>query len=239
MPCKRFALALLTALISFSAFAQDDESDKGFFNNPGPKAERNYVSFGISLNEFNKLFLGLVRSSEVRHERLSEGPIVSSEVGLTAQTYGASLIFGNYIDNTFRTEFRYGEGIKYDSLKGAKDVQLDYWFSMLIGADQDITDYMRAYAMLGASYFQADVKNREVEREIEIEGIRERTILQPSVYSGSPRIFTTDFSFTWLIGLDYKLSDQWYLSFEYGLLVNDSDIEVEVDQYSTYLKFEF
>jgi opacity protein-like surface antigen len=239
MPGKRFALALLITLFSSAILANNDD---GFFGKPGPKPERSYISFGASMNEFNKVRFSLVQSNSVNEEFQAEGPSVLSFRGLTAQSYGLSMIYGNYLDDNYRTEFRYGRGIKEDILKEAKGLNLDYWMSMLIGADRDITDYLRAYAMFGVSYYQSKISHRETFRRYSegAEGaLQAENLLRPSEYSDPEGLFETNFSITWLLGFDYKLSDQWYLSFEYGRLLKDTNTDVEIDQYNTYLKFEF
>ncbi len=243
MPCKRFALALLTTLLSSATLAKESSGLKDFFSNPGPKAERNYLSLGLSLNEFNKMSLKFVLSDSINEEQRFEGSPVEIIRGLTAQTYGLSLIYGSYLDDTFKTEFRYGKGIRDDTLEYAKDVNLNYWMGFYLGADQDITDYMKAYGLVGISHYRADVTRREVLREIPTDTgsgiITDDLAVQPSVFEAEPNLFKTNFSLSWILGLDYKLSDQWYLSFEYGRLLKDTDTSIEIDQYSTYLKFEF
>lgn len=239
MVCKRFALALVSILLSISTLTQAND-DNGFFSNPGPKSERNYLSVGLSLNEFNRLNLNLVLSDSVSYEDRTEGSPVLSFSGLTAQTYGLSVIYGSYLDDTFKAEFRYGKGIKEDTLKGAKDVNLDHWIATYMGAEQEITDYFNAYALLGLSYYRADVTRHEVIRTVSESAISNAELaVQPSPFVAESHLFKTNFSLSWIIGGDYKLSDQWYLSFEYGRLLKDTDTNIEIDQYSTYLKFEF
>ena len=52
-------------------------------------------------------------------------------------------------------------------------------------------------------------------------------------------LFGTSFSTSWLLGLDLHLVNTWYLAFEYGRLLKDTDTNIKVYQAGAYLRYEF
>lgn len=231
------AFALFIAFTSASVFAQTPGGIAEALS--GAKSDRNYVSVGVSLNEFNNISISMVTSESINYRDREDFAPTGPTTGLTGQTYGVSAIYGSYLDDTFKTELRIGKGLVDDTLDEAKDVNINYWVSWYMGASQTITEYLDAYILLGLSYFEADVTRREVTRFIVDNSGATTYTLQPSPFRDDEDLFTSSFSFSWLLGVDYKLTNDWYLSFEYGRLLKDSDTGFNVQQYNTYLKYEF
>jgi opacity protein-like surface antigen len=231
--------ALFMALTSASVFAETAQGLAGALGGASNKSDRNYISFGASFNEFNNMSITMVQSSSINYIDRDDFAPNGATTGLTGQTYGVSAVYGSYLDETFRTEFRFGKGLVDDTLDEAKDININYWVSWYMGASQTITDYLDAYILLGISYFETDVTRREVSRLIVNNSGATTYDLQPSPFREDEDLFTSSFSFSWLLGVDYKLTNEWYLSFEYGRLLKDSDSGQNVQQYNTYLKYEF
>jgi len=235
MRCNSLFNALLTiffAITAFTAQAEEPVSALGLLTNETKKADRDYVSFGIALNEFRSI--ELVLADEFEQIRDIQFP-------LTAQTYGASIAYGTYITEHFKTEVRYGAGILDDTLDNALDIKLNYWFNWYIGATHPVTDYMSAYALYGVSFYDADVTRREVKRVVGGSGttVARELTLHPSYEDMEEDLFGTSFSTSWILGIDFGLIDQWFLAFEYGRLIRDTDSNIKVYQGGAYLRYEF
>jgi hypothetical protein len=52
-------------------------------------------------------------------------------------------------------------------------------------------------------------------------------------------LFGTNFSTTWLVGVDFSIAKNWYWTWEYGRLLNDDASGIKVYQLNTLLKYEF
>jgi len=233
-------ILLLTSSLSFISVAQESSFQEKI-NNSSSKTGKSYVSFGMALNEFRSVELVLV--SGVGIDRF--GDVVESEIHaaifpLTAQTYGTAVTLGTYITDYFKTEVRFGKGVRKDTFEEALDVNINYWFNWYIGTTYPVTDYMSAYALYGISFYDADVTRYQVAKTYFNEvGTGSQELVQPSTLEMEADLFGTKFSQSWLLGLDFHLVDQWFLAFEYGRLLNDDDSNIKVYQAGTYLRYEF
>jgi len=198
----------------------------------GSPVDRDYVAFGVAFNEFRSVEL-------VLEDRF--GSFVDDFFPLTAQTYATSFTLGTYITENFKTELRAGMGVIDDTLEEAMDINLNYWFNWYIGPTYPITDYMSGYALFGLSHYDADVTRREINYFQPASGTRgARTVISsPSTTEMEEDLFGTSFSTSWLLGLDFHLVDTWYLAFEYGRLLKDTDTNIKVYQAGTYLRYDF
>lgn len=196
------------------------------------KKDRTYLSGGLVLNEFRSVSLPFVESSQPDFE-------IGDNFPLTGQTYALTLTYGTYITENFKTELRYSEGIVEDTLDEMLDVNINYSFSWLIGGTLPVTEYASAYLMGGVSFYDADVKQREVKRSVPVEFGVEDKIIRPSPEGVDEDLFGTKFSISWMLGLDYKINEAWYLAFEYGRLLRDTDSNIKVRQAGIHLRYEF
>ncbi len=236
-------LILACALLGFSVMAQaeerspniDDVISEGF-----KKSDRSYVSFGLALNEFRSIRFVLAEVNVDSDGEITE-PFTDTTFPVTAQTYGASVAWGTYITDHFKTELRYGMGVRDDTIEEAMDININYWFNWYMGATYPITDYMSAYALGGISHYDADVTRREIERAfVDPNNLQTTTRrVQPSRLQMEEDLFGTSFSFSWLLGLDFKLTDDWFVAFEYGRLLRDTDTNIKVYQGGAYLRYEY
>lgn len=222
-------VTLMITLIQFPLLSEAEEQGLGSLL--GTPIDRDYIAIGVALNEFRSIEL-------ILEER---GSVVDREFPLTAHTYATSFTLGTYITENFKTELRAGKGIVDDTLKRAMDINLNYWFNWYIGPTYPVTDYMSAYALIGLSHYDADVTRREIEFVIAQNGTaRPRTTtVSPSTTRMEEGLFGTSFSTSWLLGLDFHLVDTWYLAFEYGRLIKDTESNIKVYQAGTYLRYEF
>jgi len=218
-----FILALINLPILSKAETQDIDQ--------ATSIDRNYVSFGTALNEF--------RSIHVIYDTRTGG-FAAQEFPLTAQTYATAATLGTYITENFKTELRFGKGIRDDTVDEAMDININYWFNWYIGPTYPITDYMSAYALFGLSHFDTDITRKE--KTISVSGGiigSNEAIVHPSLTRMEEDLIGTSFSTSWMLGLDFHLVDQWFLAFEYGRLLRDTDTGIKVYQAGTYLRYEF
>ena len=201
------------------------------------KADRDYVAFSAVLNEFRSFRLKLVKSAG----QDGAGDEVSDIFPLTAQTYSASVTWGTYITEMFRTELRYGTGVRDDSFRGSLDVNFHYWLNWYIGGSYPITEYMSAYALYGLSHYDADVTRRQTifNQPLDEEGNSGDVVVEPDPESIPDDLFDNSFSTSWLLGMDLHLFDTTYLAMEYGRLLRDTHTNIKVYQANLQLRYEF
>ena len=205
------------------------------------KTDRNYVSFGAALNNFRSINLVLSEFT-VNKKGVNTETVQDRKPSLVAQTYGVSFALGTYLTDHFKTEVRYHTGIIKDTLNGALDVNINYVFNWYMGLTQPITDYMSVYGLYGVSLYSADVTRREVSRiigDVAQKKVPTTKILRPSETAMKKGLFGTRFGTTWMMGLDFKLNDKWYLELEYGQLINDTSTNIKVYQAGTHLRYEY
>jgi len=239
MRCTRSLNAVLVffiTLLATSAYAAEP-TIADIIKNPNTKANKDYITFGLALNEFRSIEIILVESSSINFAK-EEELVRHRDFPLTAQTYGMSIAYGTYITENFKTEVRYGTGLRDDTVDGAMDININYWFNWYIGASHPVTDYMSAYALYGVSFYEADFTRREISRLFPATPATTLT-LQPSRFEMEDELFGTNFSTSWILGLDFHLIDEWFLAFEYGRLIKDTDTNIKVYQAGAYLRYEF
>lgn len=234
--CRLFSLAslriasLLFCLISYGTLQAEESSLK----NLPAKKDRNYISGSVVLNEFRSLTVPVVASS-------SPNSVInpSQAFPLTAQTYALAVTYGTYITENFKTEIRFGKGVIKDTVDEVLDINMSYYFNWYIGGTLPVTDYMSAYSLIGVSFYDADIKRREVSRKFLKGSFDETELVQPLPELFKDGLFGTKFSMSWLLGVDFKLKENWYLAFEYGRLLKDTDTNIKVYQAGTQLRYEY
>tara|TARA_R110001592_G_scaffold52649_8_gene161284 strand:- start:14821 stop:15564 length:744 start_codon:yes stop_codon:yes gene_type:complete len=198
-----------------------------------PKKEgKSYISGSIVLNEFRSVALPIVSTE-------NPGAVINTKFPLTGQTYALMATYGTYITENFKTELRYTTGIKSDTLDEMLKININYAFNWYIGGTLPVTDSFSAYALVGVSFYDADVTRYEVTRKLPGDiGTSEQNI-QPSPTEVEDGLFGTKFSMSWMLGFDYMLDENWFLAFEYGRLLKDTDTNIKVYQAGTQLRYEF
>ncbi|MFV1873844.1 MAG: outer membrane beta-barrel protein [Oleiphilus sp.] len=222
----RLACLFLCLTSAFIANAQDQEIPA--------KKDRTYISGSIALHEFRSLSVPFVASSS------PNAIIPSDSFPLTAQTYSLAVTYGTYITENFRTELRMGKGVISDTVDKILEIKMSYYFNWYIGGTIPVTDYLSAYALAGVSFYDANIKRKEDNRQFtNNDNIPVTEPVQPYPEQFKDGLFGTKFSMSWLLGFDYKLNEQWYLGFEYGRLLSDTDTNIKVYQASSQLRYEF
>lgn len=201
------------------------------------KEDRSYVALSTVLNEFRSVRLILIKSDGQN----GAGNEVSDIFPLTAQTYSVSLTWGTYITDMFRTELRYGTGVRDDSFRGSLDVNFNYWLNWYIGGSLPVTEYMSAYALYGLSHYDADVTRRQTifNQPLDEDGNVGDVVVEPDRKTIPDDFFGTRFSTSWLLGVDVHLFDTTYLAMEYGRLLKDTETNIKVHQANLQIRYEF
>lgn len=216
-------------ILFFSGAAQAQQNTQ---IKPPSKEGKSYASVSFVLNEFRSVSLPF---AETRNPAITIG----GKFPLTAQTYALAFTYGTYITENFKTEIRYGRGVVDDTIDEMLDVNINYYFNWYIGGTLPVTDYMSAYALAGVSFYDADTTRREVKRNLRLGRLPQDYIIQPNTYEIDKDLFGTRFSMSWMLGLDFNLNESWYLAFEYGRLLKDTDSNIKVYQAGTQLRYEF
>jgi hypothetical protein len=198
-----------------------------------PKGERSYIAGSLALNEFRSIELPIARSDT--------GGIVQRKFPLTAQTYALAFTYGTYITEHFKTELRYGRGVRDDTLDKLLDINLNHWFSWYMGGTHPVTEDLSAYALYGVSFYEADMTRREDIRKVGggSDSLSEFQKVQPSETELDDDFFGTNFSTSWMLGIDYRIDKGLYLAFEYGRLLRDTDTKFKVYQAGIHLRYEY
>jgi hypothetical protein len=207
------------------------------------KEGKDYVAFGVNYNKFKSIELVTVENFQVSDDGEIFEDIVSRQFPLKADTYAATLVWGTYITDHFKTELRYGQGIASETLDDIAEINMSYWFNWYIGAAYPITDYANVFAQYGVSIFDADFTRYQKEIFIPLDQqnliLPRVTVVQPSRLEMEEDLFGTNFSTTWLVGVDFSIAKNWYWTWEYGRLLNDDASGIKVYQLNTLLKYEF
>jgi len=220
-------------LASFSHAKQGSESADS-------KEGKVYASVGLALNEFRSIKLSLVNNLLINRDGEPEDSVQDVIFPITAQTYGSSVALGTYITNYFKTELRFGKGLREDTIgDGSMDINLNYWFNWYIGGTYPVTEYASAYALYGVSFYDADVTRYQIKKTLPQDVGTIEVIVQPSSIEMEEELFGTKFSQSWMLGLDFHLFEEWYLALEYGRLLRDDDSNIKVYQAGAYLRYEF
>ena len=211
-----------------------------------PKHEKegtDYVAIGAIFNQFKSINLVAVENVFVDRDGIINESVVSSDFPITAQTYAASVTWGTYITDHFKTELRYGQGLVSETLSDIAEVNMNYWFNWYLGAAYPITSYANVYAQYGITVFDADYTRYESELFIPTDfntlAPARTTVIQPSRVEMEEDLFGTNFSTSWLVGVDFSIAKNWYWTWEYGRLLNDDASGIKVYQLNTLLKYEF
>ncbi len=224
------SLCTLTLIFSAHSSAQSPKQDN---RKVPPKGERSFISGGLVLNEFRSVNLPIARSD-------NDG-LVDRKFPLTGQTYGIQFSYGSYITEHFKSEIRYGRGVLDDTLDNLLDINLNHWFSWYMGGTYPVTEDLSAYALYGVSFFEADMTRREEQRRVGggSDSLSEFRNVQPSRSELDDDFFETNFSTSWMLGVDYRIEKGLYLAFEYGRLLKDTETNFKVYQGGIHLRYEY
>ena len=217
---KFFSRALLLSTLSLvSLYSLAEET------NDSPKKE------GLDYMSYNFLYLDV--------HGMSNGSSASNKV--------STFTMGTYITDYVKVETRLGVGMVDDTISGSKlqrdengdlieddngnnirvdsnsDVAVDYFFSWYMGMHYPLAEWSSVYFQLGASYVKGNVTAEEGSTNQEL----------------SDKFLSSKFSMSWLAGLDFEITKDWYATLETGRLHSDSQSDIDLLHYSLGIKYEF
>ncbi len=235
------ALIISSLLYAFSLSAQANTQQRQMPTGPTFAPANYYVTLGLHFNEFKDVDLILAESDSINYETREDTGFNPPYFNKSAHTYGMAMSFGWYLNETFKTEWRFGKGIRSDTIKEVYEINFDHWVNWYIGAQKPVTEFLKAYLLVGVSKYKADVKRSEIGRfkTFGPNQAEEFVYVQPSPFRNQPGLFGTHYSMSWMLGADIHLKDQWFLTVEYGRLLKDTNTGIEVHQLNTHLKYEF
>ena len=155
----------------------------------------------------------------------------------TAETYSAGLALGTYISDFFKVEIRIGGGFSEDSASYAApprqdgtasepfilDVSMPYYASWYMGLLYPWSNFSSIYGQFGFSHVKGEAETATPQRFEDI----------------TDKLYGSSFSASWLLGLDFELTDRAYLLIEGGRLHTDTETNINTMQYTLGLRYEF
>ena len=146
----------------------------------------------------------------------------------------ATATMGTYITDYVKVETRLGVGVANDTLNGYKaegediviseaDFTIDYFFSWYMGMHYPLAEWSSVYLQLGASYVDGNINAED-----------------GSTYEETADEFlSSKFSMSWLAGLDFEITKDWYATIEAGRLHRGSQSDIDLSHYGLGIKYEF
>ncbi len=158
-----------------------------------------------------------------------------------------TITMGTYITDYVKVETRLGIGLANDNVAGYKalrdengdtvkdedgrtvfvesnaDFTIDYFFSWYMGMHYPLAEWSSVYFQLGASYVDGNVSAEEGSTWKET----------------SDEFLNSQFSMSWLAGLDFEITKDWYATLETGRLHRGSTSDIDLLHYGLGIKYEF
>ena len=148
--------------------------------------------------------------------------------GDTANTPAYGLVFGKYLNDFIKVEFRGGSGHDTDSpAQGLEEVEIEYYASAYMGLYYHWTAFSSGYAQVGMSHIESSARGTDLgESRTPFSELNEdylETSLGPS----------------FILGVDTNFFWNSHLFLEAGRLHDDSVTNIQVWQYNTGIRFNF
>lgn len=155
--------------------------------------------------------------------------------GTSASNKLSTFTMGTYITDYVKVETRLGVGMGDDTVSGFKaidgsiaasdaDFAVDYFFSWYMGLHYPLAEWSSVYFQLGASYVDGAITAEEGSTNED----RADTFL------------SSKFSMSWLAGLDFEITKDWYATLEAGRLHRGSgSSDIDLIHYGLGIKYEF
>lgn len=148
--------------------------------------------------------------------------------GDTANTPAYGLVFGKYLNDFIKVEFRGGVGHDTDSpAQGLEEVEIERYASAYMGVYHHWSMFSRVYAQVGMSHIESSARGTDLgESRTPFSELNEdymETSLGPS----------------FLLGVDTDFFWNSNLFLEAGRLHDDSVTNIQVWQYNTGIRFDF
>lgn len=149
-------------------------------------------------------------------------------------TNAGTLIIGGHITDLFHTEFRIGGGFSEGTIDDELELTINHYESWYMGIHYPVTDYANVYGQFGFTHVDGDAELTEVGQD------REDNPNDASPYAEFVGKYPdSDFSISWLVGLDMELMQNSYLVLEGGRLFKDTGTEANTFQFSAGFRYEF
>ena len=167
--------------------------------------------------------------------------------GASASNRMSTFTMGTYITDYVKVETRLGLGMTDDDVAGSKllrdengdlvkdddgrniivasnaDFAVDYFFSWYMGMHYPLAEWSSAYFQLGASYVAGEISAEE--------GSTNKKL--------ADEFLSSKFSMSWLAGLDFEITEDWYATVEAGRLHRGSQSDIDLLHYGLGIKYEF
>ncbi|PIE43083.1 MAG: hypothetical protein CSA50_07315 [Gammaproteobacteria bacterium] len=141
-----------------------------------------------------------------------------------ANTLASELTLGTYISDYVTVEGRAGWGYGKDQATPGLDVGIVYWLSWYMGLAYPITEYSTVHGKFGFSHVQADTSRDNSNKK----------------FKDIPKDFLqSTFSMSWAISGDLAITDDLYVTAEYGRLHNDTTTGVKTTHCGLGILYEF
>ena len=151
----------------------------------------------------------------------------------------STFTMGTYITDYVKVESRLGVGMSNDTLSGYKstkdssgnrvippstaDFTIDYFFSWYMGMHYPLAEWSSAYFQLGASYVDGEINAEDNSTHKKL----------------ADKFLNSKFSMSWLAGLDFEITKDWYATVEAGRLHRGGQSDVNLLHYGLGIKYEF
>ncbi|MDX1459171.1 MAG: outer membrane beta-barrel protein [Marinobacter sp.] len=151
-----------------------------------------------------------------------------------AWSNAGTLVVGGHITDLWHAELRAGGGFSEGTVDGELELDIEHFASWYIGLHHPVTDYANVYGQFGFSHIsgEATLTAKGLARQADPDDASPYADLE-SKYPDS------DFSVSWIIGLDMEVLDNAYLVFEGGRLFKDTGTGANTFQFSSGLRYEF
>lgn len=152
----------------------------------------------------------------------------------STNTTAGTVVIGGHLTDLFHAEFRFGAGISDGTVDDELEINVKHFESWYIGMHYPVTDYANVYGQFGFSHVAGDAKLNDAGQA------REDDPDDASPYTDFVGKYPdSDFSISWIVGLDMELIHNGYLVLEGGRLFKDTGTDANTFQFSTGLRYEF
>ncbi len=141
----------------------------------------------------------------------------------TAKNWATSITMGTYITDYVKVETRFGKGLTDDDVKGVATLEVNWWASWFMGLHYPLAEWSSIYGQLGMSYVDGDASA--------IEGT--------ALSDLDDDFLSSKFSMSWIAGLDFNVTEGWYVTAEAGRLHRGTASDINMMHYGLGLKYEF
>lgn len=145
-----------------------------------------------------------------------------------------TLVVGGHLSEYFHAELRLGGGISEGTIDKELDLDIEHFASWYIGLHYPVTGYANVYGQFGFTHISGDAR---------LTPFGQARVDDPedsSPYASLEGKYPdSDFSVSWIFGMDFEVFDNTYLLIEGGKLFKDTATNANAFQFSSGLRYEF